>query len=466
MIKKVILSLCIIIVISIILYFYLAPTKPVINLGDEYDAFVNEDVFKKYDIKLIRVKKDYDNEVYYYLQVNSECIVEIEGRKYQDLEPVKLDISDSFENKYLDIYIYDRNNQKIDDIKIYYSSNYLQLQYLSWNKFDQSKLYYIILGIALLIIICELLSSYFINKGLKNKSQETLNPWILFKKSPFPIKLGYLFGLLLYLVIPYIFIFIGILILLFIILIYVKGIIPKLKALGLTLLSITLGLIIFFSLYLTFVPEAQIDYGYQEPTIQLSDEGKKAYHKLIDNATYYHKEPVAYFENDDFGFITLRTYIEWEYTSSDNKISLNYLFRFYKKNNFQRKDYFVILRTENQIIREVKDDSYEIILDDMQESLMAIEVRKTSNNELVYCSEYFPMYSDIYSAPLEFYLGGQYMENSQKVMMLFLIFTHLSVISSVLLLYILRHQIFANIKPKYKLLFQKQKNKEEEQNEY
>jgi len=52
MIKKVILSLCIIIVISIILYFYLAPTKPVINLGDEYDAFVNEDVFKKYDIKL------------------------------------------------------------------------------------------------------------------------------------------------------------------------------------------------------------------------------------------------------------------------------------------------------------------------------------------------------------------------------------------------------------------------------
>ncbi|HEY8444832.1 MAG TPA: hypothetical protein VIK94_01740 [Bacilli bacterium] len=57
MIKKVILSLCIIIVISIILYFYLAPTKPVINLGDEYDAFVNEDVFKKYDIKLIRVKK-------------------------------------------------------------------------------------------------------------------------------------------------------------------------------------------------------------------------------------------------------------------------------------------------------------------------------------------------------------------------------------------------------------------------
>jgi len=102
----------------------------------------------------------------------------------------------------------------------------------------------------------------------------------------------------------------------------------------------------------------------------------------------------------------------------------------------------------------------------MQESLMAIEVRKTSNNELVYRSEYFPMYSDIYSAPLEFYLGGQYMENSQKVMMLFLIFTHLSVISSVLLLYILRHQIFANIKPKYKLLFQKQNNKEEEQNEY
>ena len=63
------------------------------------------------------------------------------------------------------------------------------------------------------------------------------------------------------------------------------------------------------------------------------------------------------------------------------------------------------------------------------------------------------MKKDFYNQDEEIYYGGQYMENSKKVTILFFVFTHLSAIVTGLLLYIFRNFIFVNMKVNRKQLF-------------
>jgi hypothetical protein len=300
-----------------------------------------------------------------------------------------------------------------------------------------------------------ILSDLIVYLLTRKRKPKVLSPNIKesFRNAPLNKKIGYLVILLIYLVLPFPFLLIFGIALFFVIIFYVGGFLNKLKGVLLSLLILLVGVGVFFTFYLVFVPEALRDYEYEVPEMSLSDAGTKAYHKLIDDSEFYHKEPVAYYENNDFGFVALRTYIEWDYSSGD-PISVCFKFRFYKIGNFREKDYYVVLRKDELIIAEVYyDGQNEIIIESLEESMLYFEVRKSQNNDLVYTSDEFPMKKDFYNQDEEIYYGGQYMENSKKVTILFFVFTHLSAIVTGLLLYIFRNFIFVNMKVNRKQLF-------------
>ncbi|HHU55934.1 MAG TPA: hypothetical protein GXZ48_04510, partial [Acholeplasmataceae bacterium] len=198
--KRVFIYIITILVVGFVLYLNIAPGRPVIKL-DEFDHYVNENSFNKYDINFIRVRKDDSNIVDYYLKVNGKYYVVFDEKEYKNIDPVQLDIESTYENKYIDFYIYDEYGNKIDVIKVYYSQNYEKLTHLFWSSYDETIIYLIVFGITFLMILSDLIV-YLLTRKRKPK---VLSPNIKesFRNAPLNKKIGYLVILLIYLVLPF-----------------------------------------------------------------------------------------------------------------------------------------------------------------------------------------------------------------------------------------------------------------------
>lgn len=113
--------------------------KPALKIEGNYKYFVNENFLEKYDVDFIRLKND--DLVDYYLKINGNYYLIIDDVTYKQKEIQKLNISDEFENTYIDIFVYE-NNQNLDTLKMYYSSSPKRLYYLDWFDYQNQKIKY------------------------------------------------------------------------------------------------------------------------------------------------------------------------------------------------------------------------------------------------------------------------------------------------------------------------------------
>jgi hypothetical protein len=446
--KGLILSFFIFILFGFVYWQLGGFSKPNIDLEEDYELYDNIYSSEDYGFALLRIKEKEYNNIRYYLGIENDYYVLIDSVKYQNTkEEIKFD--QSYELRFLDVEIYDSNGNLETSFQFYYSSNYENLDFINWNKrgFDYSIL--LVVGIIILVLIFQsALDEYFQKRGLKDSTEEN-NIWKRFKNAGLLSKLGYLLVFGIYLVIPFPFIFGSFLVMIVFILIFGKGFKGRIIALFSFLFSVFLGLLLFFGLYLTFVPEARVDFGYATPEVKLSYDGLKAYQKLIDEASYYSKEPVALYE-ENFGFIAMRTYMEWTYSSGED-ISVYYSFSFFNLNSYSKSDFLVLLRKDERILHQIdfgEDDFEEELWTEAEEGLLVIEIRDSKTNELFYRSEEFPMLRNISDDTV--YFGGQYMPNEGRVLLLFFLFTHLGVVFAGSFIYLFRKEIFSNMKGKVK----------------
>lgn len=443
--KKVLLFLIIWITSFVFFYLFQSREKPVLLLENDYELYQNIYQSKENTVYLIRTKEIDSDEIHYFLETDDDYYLSLDGIKYQEPSPKEVIFPEEYKNSFLEIEIYDHDDQLVDTYHFYYASDYQDLQVLDWHKYGFDYSFIIISTIILAIIFAQLIISRYFNKK-EQKEDVGRNLWDRFKKASLLNKVFYLFIFLIYLILPFPFVIIGSIFLLILILILGIGFQKRIISLACTLLSLIVGASCLFVLYVIFVPEARIDYGYQEPQIELSSDGKENYQELIDDAMFYTKEPIVYYEGD-FGFIMLRSYLEWTYTSSSEKMEVIYLYRVYNISKNEKKNLLIMIMREGVPVKVIDyskngDIREEISFDGVEEGVLTLEIRNRDDNSLIYQSEEFDLKRDFDTLDEGFYLGGQYIENEGKVYLLFVLFTHLGMVIAGSLIYLFREKIF------------------------
>ena len=177
----------------------------------------------------------------------------------------------------------------------------------------------------------------------------------------------------------------------------VKGFTGKIKAFGVLILSTTVGILAFIILYINLVPEALDDYGYETPSVTLSEVAQVQYQDIIDHIEMYTKEPIAYFENDSLGFIALRGFIVWDYHEDGDITEIVLAYRLYNIDSELKKKLVVNIRINGEIIKQFTEhnENSEFIIDHKLEGVATLDLVNTSTGDVIYQSEAIELISDI-----------------------------------------------------------------------
>ncbi len=444
--KHLLIVLTFLLIYSLIYWLFGGHSSPNIELEEDFHLYDNIYTLKEYDFSFLRVKENNSDKVRYFLEVGKDYYVLVNLEKYHDTKE-EVFFQTVPRNTFLDIEIYSLNDELLNTLQFYFATDYRNLDYIDWEKWGGD---YSFLVIPCLIIFIYLLNiafqGYYKKKKTVNWSGE-INLWKRFKNASLLSKIGYLLLFVIYLALPFPFVFIFIITLFIFLLIFGKGIRGRIVAISSYTLAVIIGLISFFGLYVVFVPEATMEHATASPETTFSTEARKAYFELVDDAMFYTLEPVVYYE-ENFGFIMLRTYVEWTYSTGDD-ILVIYNFRFYNITASEKSRLKLLFIQDDRILYEIDYSDKDHRLEEFtpeKEGNLRIEIREAETNLLLYKSEDFPVLKDINDAFV--YFGGQYVPNEGKVLLLFYLFFHIGVIFMGLMLYIFRKLIFLNLKHK------------------
>lgn len=441
--KKFIFYLVFLLIYTAIYLFTGGFSSPKIDLEGDYLSYANIYVNDERGIAFLRVREKDSEQIRYFLETGEDYYLVIASEKYHNLK-TEVFLDEVYEKRFVEIEVYSKDEEFQEALQFYYATDPAYLEHVHWKTWGFDYKFFLVPALVLLIFLASLLTDLLGRKKMKRERSEEFNPWKRFKEASVLSKIGYVFLLLIYLVLPHPFLFLFYIALFSILLLMGKGFWGRAKTFGLCLLACLVGVLVFLGLYIGFVPEAWREYVISEPE-NLSPEGREAYRDLVSDAEYYSKEPVAHHE-DNFGFLALRTYREWTYSDGE-PISVIYVYRFYNLEK-KEKNKLQILFIQNDKIEHLidyaeKESRVEEFLPKKEENIV-IEIRESGTNRLLYRSEEFPALKNIEAG--EVYFGGQYMENENKVIFLFIVFTHLGAVASFTLLYLFRKTIIANIK--------------------
>jgi energy-coupling factor transporter transmembrane protein EcfT len=398
-------------IVAVSILLYSIKDQPYLDLSDDYHYYSNIYRSKPYGIDMIRVVNEEDG-VKYFISSKKEYFVRINGVDYQGVQEVE--VGSNYEKQFVKAEIFDESQELQDTFSFYYSSNRSSLDFLEWYEYGFDKAILIIWAVVVFVFLVNLLFQYIAHKQKpKEVEVKSNNLWHQFKAMKTSDKIMTIICLIIYIFLPYPIIVIALIIMLVYITLKVKGFTGKIKAFGVLILSTMVGILAFIILYLNLVPEALDDYGYETPSVTLSEVAQVQYQDIIDHIEMYTKEPIAYFENDSLGFIALRGFIVWDHHEDGDITEIVLAYRLYNIDSELKKKLVVNIRINGEIIKQFTEhnENSEFIIDHKLEGVATLDLVNTSTGDVIYQSEAIELISDISDVNESIYYGGQYMAN-------------------------------------------------------
>ena len=412
--------------IAIFAFVSLTHSKTPFFLVNGYDEFYNLYHFED-DVELMVFNNEKD--VSYYLKLSEDVSVDILGTRYDEKDIFLLDIDPSHENTYLDIFVYDKSHQLLDESRFYYAVDLDDLTFLNWS-FVNPVRQYIFVFVFVFIIELITLSLYEWSKKQNQKNENTENQVTgkLERIKSFSIaeKIVYGFLLLIYIVFPQILIFPLAFVFIIYVVINMKNFKYRLYAILAMIPMFAIGILVFAG-FLFLTTPSSFDNYYKYTSLHMTQKEESLYKRLIDELDFYKLDPILV-QDDDLSLVGIYGYRRSYWFNRDPfDQSVLYLIPYQISSTYDHVDVLVLNHNlvifNRQSIHNQIDKTIEI---NIPQSVRSVTIEfRTDDNILLYRSEVIVVASNRLDYPEPIYFGGQYQEKPLRTWIMNAIGVHL-----------------------------------------